>query len=389
MKTLYVHIGTPKTGTSSIQEFMTENREVLEKHGYCYPELLRRDPGTSMKRNGHFLVHEVRKENGKRDAALEKEIRLEGMQQVAECFKRVDNVVLSDEAIWRRLSGNAHRNLYTNMKAEADRRGYLIKIIVYLRRQDDYLISHWNQAVKHRIRSTQTADERIWHVVNNEPNTVKYATRLDSMAKVFGKENLIVRRFDPSAWVNGDIIDDFMYCIGLSVTDEYHPLEKRVNTGLQGNIIEIKRIINKDKDFTQEEVFYLEDILRPLSNEAGKRYPSSMLSQDEIRKLLDIFKEENDRVAEEYIQDGKPLFSDKIKDLPKWQANNPYMYEDMIRFFSAVAIDLRRENMELRDEIKELRAMIKDDQQDLRTFKRKLHHPIKTLWNLPFHRNEE
>lgn len=388
MKTLYLHIGTPKTGTSSIQEFMCQNREVLKKHGYCYPELLRRDPGTSMNRNGHFLVHVVYSEDGTRDKALEEEIKQEGLEQVAECFKQVDNVVLSDEGIWRRLPGHAYAKVLPDLKEEADRRGYQVKIIVYLRRQDEYLISNWNQMVKHRMRSTLTADERIWHVVNKEPGVVKYATQLDSMAKIFGKENLIVRRFDSGDWVNGDIIEDFMNCIGLSVTEEYQPLEKNANTGLQGNTTEMKRIINKDTTFTGEEVSYLGSILRSLSYEAGKRYPSSALSQEEIRKLLEIFKEENDRAAEEYMQDGKPMFSDEIKDLPKWQADNPYMQEDMIRFFSAVAIDLRRENRELRDEIKELRAAMKEERKNLSTFKYKLHHPLRTIWNRLFHRRK-
>lgn len=39
MKTLYLHIGTPKTGTTSIQEFMVCSREALQKHGICYPDI--------------------------------------------------------------------------------------------------------------------------------------------------------------------------------------------------------------------------------------------------------------------------------------------------------------------------------------------------------------
>ncbi|HHY1340405.1 TPA: hypothetical protein ACV09T_001846, partial [Campylobacter jejuni] len=33
----YIHIGTPKTGTTSIQKFLTLNREILKQNGYYYP----------------------------------------------------------------------------------------------------------------------------------------------------------------------------------------------------------------------------------------------------------------------------------------------------------------------------------------------------------------
>ena len=36
MKKLYIHIGLPKTATSSIQNFLFENRQLLNQHGYHY-----------------------------------------------------------------------------------------------------------------------------------------------------------------------------------------------------------------------------------------------------------------------------------------------------------------------------------------------------------------
>ena len=35
MRTLYVHIGTPKTATTSIQMFCVENQKVLNKQSAC------------------------------------------------------------------------------------------------------------------------------------------------------------------------------------------------------------------------------------------------------------------------------------------------------------------------------------------------------------------
>lgn len=39
MKTLYIHIGCPKTATTSIQYFCNENKEILSKNGVYFPIL--------------------------------------------------------------------------------------------------------------------------------------------------------------------------------------------------------------------------------------------------------------------------------------------------------------------------------------------------------------
>ena len=37
MPTLYIHMGTPKTATTSIQMFCVENQERFREEGYSYP----------------------------------------------------------------------------------------------------------------------------------------------------------------------------------------------------------------------------------------------------------------------------------------------------------------------------------------------------------------
>ena len=72
MKTLYVHIGTPKTGTSAIQELCTVNRNVLESKGYCYPDFKNYYAGYSKRRNGMFLQKSIYR-NGVRQIGEEKQ----------------------------------------------------------------------------------------------------------------------------------------------------------------------------------------------------------------------------------------------------------------------------------------------------------------------------
>ena len=66
MKTLHVHIGTPKTGTTSIQNFCVDNEKLLEMQGYCYPLFPYSYKSVAKVRNGHFLFGMITDENGTR-----------------------------------------------------------------------------------------------------------------------------------------------------------------------------------------------------------------------------------------------------------------------------------------------------------------------------------
>ena len=394
MKTLYLHIGTPKTATSSIQKFLDENKEVLEKYGYCYPESVYRYPKVNIRRNGHFLVDKIVNEDGKRDKEQEKIYLEKGFEQIEDCFQRFDNVIISDEAVWH-SSSYFRKNIFAILKKKADEQGYQIKIIVYLRRQDQFLLSRWNQSVKQNFSyaAKMTCEEYFFKVRKKEKKIFEYATKLDEISDYFGKENIIVRRFQKDSWKDGSIIHDFMHEIGLEVTEEFKELEKEANLRLNKNTTEIKRIINQNMEFTEKEISYLGKFLKIISENSIEEKPSSMLSKEETQNFLSEYEQENLRVSEEYCKDGKPLFSSEINDVPKWSPQNDEMYIDMIRFFTTATIQLHRENLKQDEEIKYLKSELKRLEkqsnslekkvekidQTSKIFRDKVRHPFRTL----------
>lgn len=109
-KTLYVHVGTTKTGTTAIQSFLIENQEILNQKGYCYPLFPYRYPDVSERRNARFLLEE---------AQVTQEGRFrEGMDRIHELFQTFDNIIVSDEGIW---SANYEQRItmWRALKAEA------------------------------------------------------------------------------------------------------------------------------------------------------------------------------------------------------------------------------------------------------------------------------
>ena len=390
MKTLYLHIGTPKTATSSIQKFLEDNREVLQKHGYSYPPSLHTYAGVNARRNGHFLVGKVLDAQGKRDKAKENAYLEEGIQQVRREFETYENVVLSDESLWFCLSYFKPHAL-RDLKKEADAQHYQIKVIVYLRRQDTFLLSRWNQGIKSIRAAKESCDDYFVMSKNKERKIYQYATKLDEIAAIVGKENVTVRRFVPGTWRDGSIIHDFMHEIGLDVTPEFVELEESVNFRLDKNATEIKRVMNQADEFTSKEVAYMGKFLKQISRDYIQKDQTEMLSKEELEQFLETCADENRRVAEEYIGDGNPLFNEQVKDLPKWSVKNDLMQEEMILFFSKVMIDLHRTNEEQAKQIKELQKQVEQTEKQMQKMdksftglKEKIKHPFRTIWHRIF-----
>ncbi len=91
-KTLYVHVGTTKTGTTAIQSFLIDNQELLNQKGYCYPLFPYPYQDVSERRNAHFMLEE---------ASVRQEGRFrEGMDRIHELFQTFDKIIVSDEGIW-------------------------------------------------------------------------------------------------------------------------------------------------------------------------------------------------------------------------------------------------------------------------------------------------
>ena len=330
----------------------------------------------------------ISQENFEKAEQEKKEYFEEGLQQIRTAFGTYDHVILTDESIWHALS-YSKKSLLQELKKEADKQQYQIKVIVYLRRQDGLLISRWNQEVKQNFNSAavMTCEEYLAASEKKEKKIYQYAQKLDEIAAVIGKNNLIVRRFSPKSWKDGSIIHDFMHEIGLDVTEEFQELEESENLRLDKNTTEIKRILNKSEFLTEKEISYFRRFLKEISKDYIKEENTEMLAKEELQQFLELYAKENERVAEEYIGDGQPLFSNEVKDLPKWNPQNEKMQEEIIQFFAAVTMDLRRTNEIQRQKINQQEKRIRQLEKranEFVMFRDKAKHPFRTVWKKVF-----
>lgn len=393
MKTLYLHIGTSKTGTTTIQTYCGINREQLKSKGVLFPIMPYHYDRITKNRNGHFLYAMIY-ENGVRNKEKEKQVLKQELDYIVDCFKDYDNVLLSEESIWW-ATATRRKGLWKYLQEHSQQNNYQVKIIVYLRRQDQFMMSRYNQIIK---TDTGGGTQRFYEYFKDMNGKYKcvmnYRQRLDYMAKFFPKENIVVKRFDRSYFYNGDLNADFLHILGVEIDDTFAELPKDENLGISVQSGELKRVLNRLGTMTFAENQKLLQMLNECEVLLPKR-EVSIMTTEHIEKFMKKFIDDNESIAVDYIGDGKPMFDYDYKQKPVWSYEDKNYHEEVILFF-AKAIDsvykeniqLKKENEHLNNNIEKINKQIENINQKLnkeKSYSREtrylLKHPIKSFYN--------
>ena len=348
MRTLYVHIGTPKTATTSIQMFCVENQKVLNKQSYSYPLLDFVYPHVAHRRNGHFLVGWVYKPGGQEDVEKEQELWEKGLAMIHQEFEKYDNVILSDENIWHSSNGRKFP-FWAKLMQDAKEHDYQVKVIVYIRRQDGLANSWLSQQVKEGWNTNATIK---WDSFQRKTRKVvfNYYLLLEKIAEVTGRENIIVRIFDRKKFKGKDhtIFSDFLEAIGVDYTDDFKITEEEANRSLTGNGQEILRIINTILPDDVGTRVLVRESAQDCENYKDPQDNFVMFSEEEFNEFMGRYEKWNKALAKDYLDQDEPLFDMKRKEGERWTPDNRFMYEDIVRFFGGVVIRQQRhiENLE-------------------------------------------
>lgn len=216
---LFLHIGTTKTGSTSIQNVLSRSRAALLEQGVCYPVTPGRVQHT-------LLVYALMRpeERVRRFRAIDHD-GTDGEPGAAEAFLKdfaqelealpesVRRVVISSEFIYIHLQDPAEVRALRDLLAQWFDP---IKVVVYLRRQDAHLTSLYTQMLRAGIvRAPNEFEmrERPLHECN-------YARLLERWAEVFGRENIQPRLFERSGPDQRfDAVEDFCTMCGVRVPE--------------------------------------------------------------------------------------------------------------------------------------------------------------------------
>jgi hypothetical protein len=238
-RTIFLHIGTENTGTTTIQAVASSNRALLEQAGICYP----RFPGKS----GHagltlYAMQRIDKAGGLRALlGIGDRDRARAFLDnfIPSLLEEVDasgcaEVLLSNEHLSSRVKAEAQiRHLVDGLREIGD----AIKVFIYLRPQYELLGSSYSTAVK----SGGTARIDLQKYLHKP--LFDYDAVLARWESVVGFENMSVRRFARTRFVGGDLIQDFFHALGRTVpAGLVIPPEK--NARLDTDRLEFLRVAN-------------------------------------------------------------------------------------------------------------------------------------------------
>lgn len=189
---LFLHIGHPKAGSTTLQSFLRENWSYLHSSGFAMPQP-DFSPATPEAPPQHVLWS-VEKMRETRDISLLK-AWLEHPENNGK------KLILSSE----NLTHPEWPELFAALKGHVD-----IRLVYYLRRQDTLFIAAWRQW---GLKRGLTLDELIKRrIQNHQPN---YALILEAWEKTGMVSECHARFAGPEFLHAGNLVSDFADFLGL------------------------------------------------------------------------------------------------------------------------------------------------------------------------------
>lgn len=359
-KTFYLHVGMPKTGTSSIQYFLAKNKDLLLEKGLFYPNFFNEVTNTLRVKiasgNGHTISRVLQDSETKTKNQSAARIMQLIKKNLMECGE--NNFLLSSEGLYR-----IKDNYGTQLMEFANKFGFQFKVIIYLRRQDLALTSMYNQKVK---RSKFTLPFEEWLVDNykKEPK-FNYHKLLHKHANVFGKENIIVVPFEKQQLLDGDLIKDFLSHLNMELSEDFN-----LETGLQNPSLSAKSVtlmnalntLEPTKTFTN----YIMEAEKTLSKVAPSFGVKQAIKPEIANQIMAYFQEENELTAKEFLgrEDGI-LFKDEIKSKATTDQTS-FSTEEVALLLGGLMISLEKK---IRNSHKKIDILMKERNMKLRKLK--------------------
>ena len=360
MSTVYLCIGTPKTGTTALQSFMRENEKLLNEQGYAFPQLNIGLKGIFRDRNAHFLVNHITQDNYNDEHKLkQKELNEKAYSELEKCGKKFENIILSDEQIWYRC--NYEEKFWERLKEDFGKIDCKVKVVVYLRRQDMIVQSLWNQLIKMHRRKIHTFEESL-EINDYDYFPLDYFKQLKNIEEHIGKDNLIVRVYEKKQLKNQSLYEDYFDIMGVKLNEKFTYNQVAGNVGLTGNYIEIKRIINGVTDYRKMEDFLCRPIINAsiYGNSIEPQKKVSFFSYDEQIEFLNKYEKSNNQVAKYYLNKNTGLFEEEKKEFPKWKVDNEKMYRDVIISMTEVFCRQQQQIQDLQNKYNEISDIRKE-----------------------------
>ena len=318
-----LHIGTEKTGTSTLQKFFHNNESNLAKKDIFYPKTFGARNHTKLfayacePQRRHPLKLRLGLTNVQQVEVFRNEIWKSFCQEIKnnDCNK----LLLSTEFLSSGLKSYEEVKFLKNF---LDNFVNTYKVIVYLRPQHELAISRYSNMVEvggtRRSILPETDENNLFY---------NYEKLLELWGKIFGMKNIFPRIFSKKELLNGDIKRDFVDYIGLDWNDfkDVENQNKNLDVETQLFLLEINPFLPLFiGDKLNMKRIHIVDLLS--RNGRGK---GLMPTREEAVNFFKIFSSSNEQIRKKWFPNRTELFEvdfSKYSEKPNHQAELRKMF---------------------------------------------------------------
>lgn len=288
MRTLWIHIGTPKTGSTAIQRFTRDNKDYLNPLGFDF---------LTRHRSGSYNDLSVALRSGNHDRAVE----IGGVVRNLIGESASQNFVLSSE-MFSGADPAALRDVLA-LPEPMD-----VKIVGYFRRQDKYLANAYKQKLK--TAKTRLGFENF--ITKFGTGGGEYRRIVDAWQAAWPEADFLFRRFDPKTFPQGDVVRDFLQVLGIDTqTDGFPTPQSAANATPSIDVLDLMQLVKNVPEVHIRRVF------RSLPQQDLPRFSGGVMDNATAKALLVKFAADNEALRARFFPDEDALFDVSDLDGPE------------------------------------------------------------------------
>ena len=330
-----LHIGTEKTGTTTIQEFLHRNKAGLGEQGILVPISADAPKSSNHRKLAVYGCNDSNKDDGRVSLGIVSMPKFRATFErdfLEECSKSgCDTLILSGEHCSSRLQSEEE---VRRLKSLLDKVGQTT-ILLYLRRQEEMWRSWYSTAVSLGSHENFSAPSPLLR-----GKLLDYQALCRRWAKVFGASAIRVRVFSESEFVDQDLLHDFEFASGLKFNWQTVFIPPARNTSIRMKLLKFLRRFNVYLPHMSAETNFHPDprqgdllrILRKLSQDM----PPDVISPNQP-EWAKSFNEGNAYVARTFLgrEDGI-LFKEDTSAVTATSPNAPLTMDEAFEIFAKI-----------------------------------------------------
>ncbi|MRU15324.1 hypothetical protein FDP25_07780 [Roseovarius sp. A21] len=270
---IILHLGTPKTGTTGLQQYLSETSDVLAEKGVHYVKSFRRGP------SHNYLMRLLRQPD--KEDFIQRKLNQELQQSSGE------TAVISTETAYG-VFGTS--KVLAALKPDMRER---VQILCYARRQDLFLEAMAKQKAKNALFDGSL---QAFCAHPKQQKKASYLAFANQIAKRFPEVRIHFRAFDRSQLEDGDVVQDFCAFAGLATEDRPENRYNEANRTPSLQVVEAVR--NYPFDGNVHRRATLREIMK---QDKGDYFRSRDVMPPDMREqIIDLYAKENRELFRRY-----------------------------------------------------------------------------------------